>query len=281
MRVSPSTLSAWSKCPQQWRLSKTLTSNVVWSYTAFGTVVHHALQTLEQYRDLDKALETFEWYWHPLHIAELTEPVTHWRDKESYGSLRIRGLEMIRNYWVKAEADKYQALGLEFPFEVPVPGTVDRVTGEPHTISGFIDKLAHRYVMKDRKRQLVLEVMDHKTGYQLRGLRHHIQGTAYAFASTQRPFWDPFEDQADELYETFLPAARHFTWVNLKEARFADGGYRVELDYQRLTLAVQQICDSIQYEIFPLSISGEWCPTCPHQAVCGGIGLPGLDEGAP
>ncbi|MGZ4745632.1 MAG: RecB family exonuclease [Oryzihumus sp.] len=281
MRISQSTLNAWSRCPQQWRLSKTLPSAERWSFTVFGTVVHHALQILEKYRDLQKALDTFEWYWHPLHIDELTPGVTHWRAKESYGSLRERGLQMIRVYWTMQAGKKDSLLSLEHPFEVPVLGTVDRVTGQPHTLSGYVDRLGYKTVVKDRRKIVVLDVADFKTGIQAKGLRHNVQGTAYAYATTQPEFWLPFGDEADSMFQAFQDSPRHFTWVNLKEARFADGGYRGPQDYARLTLAVQQVCDSIQAEIFPLSISAATCEWCEYQNVCGGIGLPQPEHGAP
>jgi hypothetical protein len=281
MRVSQSTLASWASCPQQWHLGKTTPRTIEWSYTAFGTVVHHALQVLELHRDLQKALDTFEYFWHPLHIAEINPAPTHWREKESYGSLRVRGLAMIDTYWVMAESKRGTTLGLEFPFEVEVEGTVDKLTGRPHTLSGYVDKLQYKTIAKDRRKTMVLEVVDFKTGKQKSGLRHNVQGTAYAYASTRREFWTPFGDDAQEMFEAFKDAPRHFVWVNLKDARFADGGYRGPQDYARLTVAVQQVCDSIQAEIFPLSIDAQFCTWCSHQTICGGVGLPSDDHGAP
>jgi hypothetical protein len=289
MRLSASALGDWARCPEQFRLKRDGRPREQTSATAYGTVVHHALHVMERYRDVDKALQTFAHYWDPRAISEITEPIpaNGWLPRHTYSSLREQGLNSIQQYADMLKWDDAQVLALEFPFEVPLHGTLDQATGEPHTISGFVDRLTARHV----KRVLCVGLDDWKTGVEPAYLRHNLQGTVYAYASTQPEFWTGWREKGTEgfgderghrLFEQFREAPRRFTWINLQRYKFVDGGFRTDLDYNRLRLAVDAVARSIQNDIYPLSISGATCQWCPFRSgVCAGVGLPDDDSGAP
>jgi replicative DNA helicase len=125
-------------------------------------------------------------------------------------------------------------------------------------------------------------VPTHNTGKRGTYLRHNVQGTVYAYASTQPEFWSGWSahhtegfgrDYGAELYEQFETAARRFWWIDLNAFKWVDGGFRGDLDYERLRLTVQAVGDSIQNEIFPLTLDGDVCEHCPVRDACGGIGV--------
>lgn len=143
-------------------------------------------------------------------------------------------------------------------------------------------------------------IATHNSGKQKWGLRHNVQGHAYAYATHQPEFWTGvdveldrlllgpkryvtpgFGDQAESLAQRFRNVPRRFTWINLTENSWVDGGYRTEQDFERLRLAVQQVSTSVDAGIFPLRIDGETCKFCPVRKVCGGVGLPEQHDGDP
>lgn len=273
------------------------------SATLFGTVVHHAVHAFERkvtelrgqgvdvYEAMEQAVtvgqDTFDRYWHPARIGELTDgqQVTVWigygQWRDSYGSLRQRGLDAIVKYAEVWRADKHELLSLEHPFEVPVQGSVDPMTGALNTISGFVDRLTLRY----DKRRPVLDTDDWKTGRRHYGLRHHIGLTVYCYASTQVEFWQPFEAlgaDPKEMFERFEGIPRRAYWYDLKQFERFNAGYRSERDYARLAFAVTEMVRSVQAGIFPLRMSGEHCPRCAHNNYCPSpnVGLPSDEEGS-
>ena len=290
MRLSASQLSTFGRCPEQYRYEKIdKRPGVTLSATVYGTVIHHALHSFE--RDIAKyradnmaareaveqalatALKTFDYYWHPHHLNEVAgvEQIDVWIRGDSYGLLRQKGLAAIEEYSELWRADQHHLLSLEHPFEVTLHGTVDRVTGEPHTISGFVDRLVVRW----EKGKPQLDTDDWKTGTRKSWLRHHLGLTTYCYASTQPEFWQPFGEQAQELYERFAAYPRRAFWYDLKKFERVNAGNRTEQDYRRLAVAAQRMADSVQAGIFPLRIDGETCQWCPHRGYCPeGIGVP-------
>lgn len=282
--IRQSDLQSWAYCPQRFRLERLGTREANNSASAFGTVMHHALHHYERSRDLDGALATFEYYWHPLHLEELTEPIPRdgWLPKHSYGELRERGLRIIREYAEFMRFDEHEVLALEYQFVVPVAGT-------PHYLTGTVDRLSVRW----HKRREILSIDDLKSGRQKWNLRHNVQGHAYAYASTRPEFWvgaeakgeRPFEgtvgiacdgfgsDRGTELALRFDDAQRRFNWINLTDGKQVDGGPRGGLDYQRLALAVSQVAASMDAGIYPLTVTGDTCTYCPFRHSCGGVGI--------
>lgn len=276
MIIHASDLNAWSRCPQAFAFDRIsgLPGEQL-SRTAYGTVMHRAVEVLEREGDLEKAITTFDWYWHPHNIEAVTQPVSIWLGKDTYGSLRARGIETLKRYHDLMRFDDAEKLALEFEFVVPLEGTIDRNTGSHLYLGGQIDKLSARFI----KRFPVIEIADFKTGKQYTYLRQNVQGTLYAFASTQREFWtgnaqfhtEGFgQERGEYLFNRFANHARKFTWVNLSDSvKLVDGGWRGPNDYERLRRAVQAVADSIYYKTFPLSISGENCTFCSYRKPCG------------
>lgn len=307
--IHQSDLTAWQRCPAEFAYSAMGVRDDQNSASAWGTVVHHALHVLERYRDLDRAIETFLYYWHPHNIDQLTEPIPKdgWLPRQGYNDLRQRGVEILRRYAEWVRDDDHELLALEYDFLVPLRGTA-------YWLAGTVDRLAVRWHRKAE----VLCIDDWKSGRQKWGLRHNVQGTLYAYASLQPEFWNgaqatvrrPFRPEAvqyrskgfteqqaldparypqrgEELARRFglmddeRIAPRRFTWINLKEMRWRDGGYREELDYRRLRLAVEQVAASIEAGIYPLTLNGETCEYCVFRNTCGGLGVADVNHGAP
>lgn len=282
MLLHQSDLKAWARCPQQWHLQNDGHPRGQLSATAYGSVMHHALHVFERTRDVEAALATFIYYWNPLNIEVICEPVTIWIANDTYGEMLLRGQEAIKKY---VDLGKYAAdevLALEFEFVVPIHGTTDRVTGGPHHLGGTVDRLK----LSHYKRRLTVGIDDFKTGKRPAYIRQDLQGTAYAYATLQPEFWLGNPEFSSEgfgpergaaLINRITDAPRRFTWIDMKKFGYVDGGFRGELDYSRFTLCAQQVADSMQAKIFPLSISGEHCQYCPYREICGGVGMDDAD----
>lgn len=300
MRLSASQIGSFERCPTQYKFEKIDgRKGLGLSATVFGTVVHHALHAFErQMAELvntlgtpvhdaivkaeETALGTFDYYWHPSHVEECAgQKVDIWIRGDSYGTLRQRGFDTVRKYVELWLLDDHHLLSLEHPFEVPLDGTLDEKTGEPHTISGFVDRL----VVRHKKRVTILDTDDWKTGKVPTYLRHHLGLTVYCYASTKLEFWLPFENSGidpEEMMARYAEAPRHANWYDLKAFKLTDAGYRGPADYRRLAYAADQMAKSIQASIFPLRISGATCQWCPHASYCpDGEGIPDDDHGGP
>lgn len=233
-----------------------------------------------------QAVASFLHYWHPMNIEAICDPVPPdgWLPYRSYGELRDRGVLTVRGYADLIKNDPDELLALEFGFAVPMEGTWDDELGEPHVLAGTVDRL----VAQTRLRKPVVNVFDWKTGVKVPAhLRHNVQFTVYAMASTRPEFWTGWRgeggfgpERGQALYERFTQAPRRCTWVDLHKLKFTDAGWRGPLDYQRLVLAVETFAAATRAEIFPLSLSGETCQYCSFRNVCGG-GLPDRLHGAP
>lgn len=274
MIVHISDLKAMDRCGEQHRRQINGERGKQLSATAFGTVMHHALHTLERYRDLDLATQTFEYYWHPLNIELLTEPVEEWIARQSYTSLLQKGRETLKRYWDLKQYDDEEVLALEFPFAVPLLGTWDEDLGRPHELHGTVDRLALRHY----KRQLHVCLDDWKTGKKPSYLNFHIQFTGYAYASTHFSFWqgrseyltDGFgETRGRELVERVAGAPRHGWWINVNGGpNWIDAGLRTERDYTRLKHAVEVYARARKHNVFQLNTEGEICQYCPFRDDC-------------
>lgn len=255
--------------------------------------MHHALEVFERLRPAEgvdsaayKASETFLYYWHPSNIEAICEkiPTGGWLKGHTYSELRQRGITAIRSYADEVKFDDHELLGTEYGFAVPIDGTWDEELAEPHVLVGSIDRLAVRYYA----RKLTVCIDDFKTGKEYRFLRHNLQFTAYCYATTKEEFWtgwlgeDGFgEVRGRALYERFRDAGRRGTWINLRQFKMQDAGWRGTQDYARFSLAVTQIAMSIQADIYPLTITGEACTWCSYRDICGSVGVPDEFHGKP
>lgn len=308
--IRQSDLASWSRCNLQKHYADLAAQDPdmpqpeVLSATAFGTVTHYALMVMEQLHyegredALSVALATLEKYWHPDNIDQVASRVTHWLPRQTYGGLLQRGRESLRVYYDMLVKTTTKLLALEYQFAVPL--VIDGVT---HTLTGTVDRLAIAYY----KSKPYIECADFKTGKQHKYLRHNMQGTAYAYATTQREFWagptpgltdlelEPFSENVrfgveryfDSWRYSLYPdgphrtASRRFRWINMQEVKFADGGWRGERDYARLRVAASAYIRANENEIYMPTLSGEICIYCPFQSVCGGVGIPEDSYGSP
>lgn len=275
MNIHQSDLGSYKRCGEQHRRQLNGEQGKQLSATAFGSVMHHALHTLERHRDLDLALQTFDYYWHPLNIELVCRPVEEWIMKQSYSSLLAKGRETLKRYWDLKQYDDEEVLALEYPFTVPIVGTYDETTGQPHHLVGTVDRLS----LRRYRRELHVCLDDWKTGRKPRYLRHHIQFTAYAYASTRQEFWtgwdsdvlpDGFgEERGYNLFKRLGQAPRHGWWINVMGGPdWIDAGLREDRDYRRFTHAVDQYVKARRAEIYPLNIDGEICQFCPFRDDC-------------
>ena len=282
------------RCPAQYGYKRAGWRDQTNSASAFGSVMHSALQVLETERAMGtpfehcvmKALEHFVHYWSPLNIEAICEPVPAdgWLPRQGFSELRLRGIDSLRKYAELIRFDDHELLGIEYGFRVPIEGTWDEDLGKPHELGGSIDRLAIRHY----SRKPVLAVDDWKTGKNYRYLRHNMQFTAYCYASTQREFWigyggeDGFGlERGQKLFDTYAEYARRGTWINMRTFKFEDAGWRGPVDYSRFALAVEQCVATIKADIFPLSLSGEHCKYCPYRKSYGGMGIAPEEHGNP
>ena len=272
--IHQSDLKSYVRCGEQHRRQLKGEQGKQLSATAFGSVMHHALHTLERERDLELAINTFEHYWHPLNIDVICPPVEEWIARQSYGSLRSKGVETLKRYWDLKRYDDEEVLALEFPFVVPIEGTWDEELGKPHELAGTVDRLSLRHY----KRVLHVCVDDWKTGKKPSYLKHNIQFTAYGYATTRPEFWCGNSEhltegfglvRGTELYERLHDAPRHGWWINVMGGPdWIDAGLRTRRDFDRFFHAVNQYVLARQHNIFPLNIDGQICEYCPFRDDC-------------
>jgi hypothetical protein len=287
-----SDVSSWMRCPTQFKYSRQGLPRKQTSALAYGSVMHHALEALTRMRvegvpfetAVQRAVETFDFYWNPINIEPICDPVQLWLRGQSFSGLRQRGMTALREYAELTKYDEHEQLATEFSFRVPIDGTWDEDTGSPHVLAGTIDKLAVRYY----SRHETVCVDDFKTGKEYAFLRQNLQFTAYCYATTRPEFWTGWEGEAgfgkqmgEHLYDRLREAPRRGTWINLKQIKIQDAGWRGPQDYRRFAIAVEQIVASMKADIYPLNLSGDTCQFCEYRAICTGTGVPGNDHGAP
>lgn len=289
--IRQSDLGAYARCPQQKYLYDKMEAEgrreLTLSATVYGTVVHHAMETFERLHHegradaLDVALATFLHYWLPENIGDL-EPggIDIWLPRQTYGGLRERGTKVIRDYADLIKSDTGKLLALEYQFSVPL-----LIDGRQHTLTGTADRISQRLHL----RKPYLNVEDFKTGKVPTYLRYNMQFSAYTWASTQREFWDGFDDP-ERAYELTKDWPRRGTWVDMHTVTRKDAGWRSEADYGRLMVALREYVKAVEAEVYPLSIKGDVCMFCPFgrehpvtkaPAECGGIALADEEDGRP
>jgi RecB family exonuclease len=309
--IRQSDLGAWARCQLQKyyveraRLDLTAPQPEQLSATAFGTVMHYALMLLEQLHHegdntaCEKAVATFEHYWHPDNIEKLTSGrITQWLPRQTYGSLRDRGRRSLRDYYKLLCKDEANLLALEYQFAVPI-----RVNGRTHTLTGTIDKLNVAFSYS----KPYVEIRDFKTGRQPTYLRYNQQGSAYAYSTTRLEFWTGWDESGCDLFPTFdgdtvgmlertfaahkfrlhhrhlvdhPEASRRFRWINMADLKNVDGGWRNEKDYARLKLALDAYVRANEAGVYSPTTTGEVCVYCAFRGVCGGVALPDESYGS-
>lgn len=306
MQIRQSDLASFAYCAQQIKLTKQMAEQgyqrPVLSATARGSVLHFAFQTLQKLRHegredaLAVALATFEHYWDPNHIQEVTEgPVEIWIGHDTWGGLLARSLDSLRaaDRWLQTE--KSVLLGLEHSFDVPIV-----IDGEEHTLHGTVDRLNLRMV----NARPVIGIDDLK-GYRQQkfGLDWATQWTLYSFASLQPEFWEPFYTD-DAIVEGFaevvdridkrgmaihespsrgdkplLPRRGRLFWA-WNGFVVQDVGWRTDAHYARLRAHLREYIGAVRAGVYPLNVDAHICTFCPFsKGICGGEPLPARQEG--
>lgn len=256
MRVRQSSLKQFGKCARQYYYSQVLglKQDKVGSLTVLGTVFHFAVDVYESYgHDLDLAIRTFTYYWD--HPERLGETIDFWHRRTTKEGLKKRGIKMLERYHELAPWTQGKLIGTEIHFVVPI--------GD-HELEGTIDKLWYR-----PGKQLV-EVVDFKTGaFVPERLKYNIQFTAYCYASERREFWEHVPGW-EHGYEEFAGWKRGGWWYHARNNKMFNAGFRGAPDYARLLLAVNEMDNAIQNDVYPLDYSGESCGWCAYvDGVCG------------
>lgn len=284
MRIRQSDLSSFARCAQQKRLTDMQRGGLLTkapeqlSNTAYGSVMHHAVRIMEEYhaRGMEDPLAhgkaTFEYYWRADNISAICPPVTIWTPRQTWSGLLRKGLRTLELYWEHLRKDKARLLGLEVEFTLPYV-----LDGVEHELHGTMDRLSVR-----RSSRIFLNIEDFKTGQDYIGLRWNTQFTIYSWATLQRAFWDAWGDEADQLYNRFRLAPRRGTWISLRDgAKRSDAGYRADLDYRRMDVALREYVRAVEADIYPLTLTGSVCRFCPfREGICGGVPVPEEDYGS-
>ena len=237
------------------------------SATAYGSVLHHALHTLERTRDLQLALDTFEHYWHPNNIDSICDPVDEWIARHNYSGLLRKGLELLKRYWDLKQYDDEVVLALEIPFVVPIGNT-------GHHLAGTIDRLAFRRYQQ----RPYLCVDDWKSGRKKTYLKHNLQHIAYAYATTQPEFWlgnpefltEGWGPRGQAQMDHYSQYPRRGFWIDCstEQPHWNDCGIKTDRDYARFFRGVENYVAMRENNIFPLAIEGEVCQFCEFRDSC-------------
>lgn len=278
MRLRQSTLKLWQRCPLQVRWAHIEGLPIEQSGSlVFGSILHDCVLHLETTHDVEGTVDRFRAFWRQ--PALLDPPpgsppyrVDYYVRGTNWKKFAEKGEDVIRRWWNVIQWDTDLVLGREYGFSVPI--------GDGHVLDGTIDKLVVRYhaatgawivLISDYKTQAKTPTYDY--------LEEDLQFTAYAYASLCREFWEPMfpGDPAAglALWEKYRDLARHGEWVQLVTARRMDAGIREQRHYNRLTMAVNAIAESIALRVFPPNISGASCRYCEWRSQCG---LPELVE---
>lgn len=306
MIIRQSQLASFARCARQVKLeadelAQGRTPDNL-SATAFGTVLHHAAQVMEELHHAgrqdacERAVATFEHHWHPDHLGELVPGgIDQWLPRQTRGGLLIRGRENLRAYYVALQHDAGRLLALELNFTVPIQLAWPDGTTEDHELTGTLDRLALRIT----GRKPYLSVDDFKSGTKPTYLRHALQWTIYGWASLFEEFWaswdpaqlellrDPLRKRGFALYfdGSGLPVIpRRGRWIALRDAfGIHDCGWRTPADFARMRVALQQYIAAVRADIYPLAISGQTCTFCPflYSGKCSGAPHSKDDEGEP
>lgn len=266
-------MKLWTACPLQQHLSETHpeTAQLTNSKTIFGTCIHYALDQYHKGMDIEKVIELFKELWNE--PERITVKIDVWAKYTSYGTLREKGIDILRAYHSKNRWEDREILASEHHFLVPF--------GE-HELEGTVDFLT---VKKDGRGRRTLQICDLKTVSKAPTqveLRLNIQFSAYAFASTQPEFWigngPNFPGIADgaRWFEALKKSPRRGVWFHLMSGREYDAGERDDDDYMRLYRLATEIEKAQQAQVFVPHI-GDACTFCAFTDHCN-VTIPNRDE---
>jgi len=266
MHIRQSDIATWQRCPLLYRFSRTPgTVREQSGALTFGTILHDAVMHMEIAQDLQVGLDRFTQHWLEPTLLDPELEIDYYLKMTSWAKYKDDGPKIVKDWWSIIQWENDVVLGREQGFSVPI--------GE-HVLDGTIDKLAIRRI---KGGEYVLLISDYKTNSKRPTydyLRHNIQFTAYAYATTQPEFWTGVEN-GEWYYEQTKDMRRVGEWVQLRGPLRLDAGERTPQDYQRLRYAVDMMADSIAMGIYVPNISGESCTYCDYRKPCG---LPTREE---
>lgn len=271
MRLSATALKRWMNCPLQEHFYRTLDRPRRQNGKAsFGTIIHHCLDEMGKGVDVEVAVELFKELWND--PDRLGVKPDYWPKYTSYGSLREKGIDILRLYDEKAKWDKPLILASEFEFLVPF--------GD-HELHGFVDRLQLKKAGNGRR---TLQIVDFKTNARQPtqvDLRLDQQFTVYVYASLQPEFWMgngpefPGITNGKQLMEQLEDVPRRGVWYHLMTNKEIDAGPRDDGDFMRLYRVAEQIARATEAKVFVPKI-GDACIWCDYTAECG-ITIPDRD----
>jgi hypothetical protein len=275
VNFSASRLKTWMACPLQakFKYIDHETGGKQNAKASFGTIIHHCLDIYNRTGNLEVALNTFKDLWHNPDKLGVTPEV--WPKFTSYGSLRERGLLVLKQVHQSTKWDKREVITTEHRFHVPFGR---------HELNGVVDLLE---VRKSGKGQSLLRVVDYKTNSRrpnMGELALDIQFTVYVYATMQREFWVgdgtpeyPGITNGEWLYETLLEVPRRAIWYHLWDAKEIDAGPREDDDFMRLYRLCEQVERAVTHEVFVPRI-GEACTLCDFANAQCPVRVPTADE---
>lgn len=282
MKFSSSMLATWENCQKQAEFKYTLhlPDEGTHAKTWFGTAVHAALEEFNIYDDVEQAVAIFLSMWE--HPEIWGGNITEWRGSQ-YGTLRAKGLKIVRDYADNQVYEPREVIATEHKFCVPI--------GD-HIVSGVVDLLEWKLSGKGVP---TLKIVDYKTTSAkptLEELRLNLQFTIYYYASLQPEFWLGYvEDEwhppmvqkyapmvnGEALMERFANAPRRAAWGHLWGGLELDAGSRTEEDFERMYVLLDGVAKAVEHGIYIPSIKSSSCKWCPYKPVCRAV-APVLDK---
>lgn len=258
MKLRQSDIKKFTECPLKYKwatvdqLPREQSSALSW-----GTAMHDAVYVMETKNDPQAGLDRFTEVWNDLGAHGLTYDFLLPRNThERYYS---EGVRILKELWLLYEWDTDVVMGRELPFEVPL--------GDDHTLTGTIDKLAIRTL---RGGEQVILLSDYKTNAKLPTrsyLRHDVQFTAYAYATTQFEFWQALGHP--QLHYQLIDLRRVGEWVHLRGPQKIDAGERGPQDYERLRMVADGMERTIAFGAYIPTLTGTSCEFCEYRVNCG------------
>jgi hypothetical protein len=272
MRLRQSTLKVWKSCALQAKFQTIERLPGRQSGKAsFGTIIHHCLEQYNNGLEIDSAVDLFKDLWkHPEKLG--VEP-EYWPKYTTYGGLREKGVEILRDYDEKVRWENRQILASEHRFLVPM--------GD-HELEGTVD---HVEIKKAGNGHRTLRIVDFKTSGKQPNrvdLRLDIQFTVYMFAAMQPEFWIgngpgyPGLPGGEDTFEVIRKLPMRGVWYHLWTGKELDAGERDDGDFMRLYRFITEIEKSVSADVYVPNI-GESCVWCPYTANCN-IEIPDRDE---
>lgn len=272
MRLSATTLKRWMNCPLQEHFYRTIERDRRQNAKAsFGTIIHHCLDEYSKGVEIETCVDLFKDLWHNPDRLGVTPD--YWPKFTSYGSLREKGVDILRLYAEKAKWDASRVIASEYHFLVPF--------GD-HELHGFVDRLEVKKAGNGRRS---LRVIDFKTNSKAPtqvDLRLDQQFTVYVYATMQPEFWlgngpdFPGMPNGAKLMEELENTPRRGVWYHLMTNKELDAGPRDDGDFMRLYRVANEIAKATEAQIFVPKI-GETCIWCDYTVECG-ITIPDRDQ---